>query len=62
MATSETTRYPVCTALVGGLIGAGVNVGITYFTNPNATRNDYIGAATSGFITEAVAGVHGGAD
>jgi hypothetical protein len=53
--------YPVCTAIAAGLIGAGVNVGITYFTNPNATRNDYIGAAASGFITGAVAGVTGGA-
>ena len=47
--------------IVGGLIGAGVNVGITYFTNPNATRADYAGAAASGFITGAVAGVTGGA-
>ena len=53
--------YPACTALIGGLIGAGVNVGITYFTNPNATRSDYIGAAASGFLTGAVAGATGGA-
>jgi RHS repeat-associated protein len=53
---------PNCaTALIGGFIGAGVNVGITYFTNPNATRADYEGAAASGFITGAVAGFTGGA-
>ena len=60
-ADKDSHCYPVCTAIVGGLIGAGVNVGITYFTNPNATRADYAGAAASGFITGAVAGVTGGA-
>jgi RHS repeat-associated protein len=59
---------PICAAvvdtledgLIGGGLGAAVNVGLTAVFNPNATRADYLGAAESGFITGAVAGVTGG--
>jgi RHS repeat-associated protein len=51
---------PVC-ALVGGVIGAGINVGVTYFTKSDATVQDYEGAAASGFLTGTVAGFTGGA-
>jgi len=50
---------PQC--LLGAVIGAAVNVGVTYFTKPNANRADYAGAALSGAITGAVAGATGGA-
>jgi len=52
---------PWCTALAGAGIGAAINVGVTYFTKPNATAADYKAAAVNGAITGAVAGLTGGA-
>ena len=53
---------PNCVLALGGaVIGAAINVGVTYFTKPNATAKDYAAAAVSGAVTGAVAGFTGGA-
>jgi hypothetical protein len=53
---------PMCiTALIGAAAGAAINVGITYFTKPDATAKDYAGAALHGALVGGMAGLTGGA-
>jgi RHS repeat-associated protein len=53
---------PMCiTAAIGAVAGAAINVGITYFTKPDATAKDYEGAALHGALVGGMAGLTGGA-